>query len=245
MAFYICSVNDASPAPETAEPPDPAPDLGQDWTQRHLRMLERAGEMMMELAEVLQRRALEQAAADVVGEGAAAADKALAVTVGGIERVHRSLRRIIALETHIAEGVLARRLKAQIERAERAQARGLRIGERKRAVHDAVTLVAMEDRSERETERLFDAISDWIDTAADETFADERAVGEIVAGACRDLGLPIDLSLWTHEAWAIEEMLTRPPGSPYAAFRLIPRGPHAPIWPERDIPGLPPLADTG
>ena len=149
----------------------------------------------MELAEALQRRALEQAAADVVGEGAAAADQALAVTIGAIERVHRTLRRIIALETHIAEGALARQLKAQIERAERAQARRRRIGERKRAVHDAVTLVAhMEDRS-----------------------------------------------------WAIEEMNTRPSGSPYAAFRLVPRTPHAPIWPERDIPGLAPLtmADTG
>ena len=242
MMFYFCSVIDAPPMPETAEPPDPS----QDRTQRHLRMLERAGEMMMELAEVLQRRALEQAAADVVGEGAAAADQALAVTVGGIERVHRTLRRIMAMETHIAEGALARQLKAQIERAERAQARRQRIGERKRAVHDALTHVAhMEDRSERETEQLFDAIRDWIDTAAEQTFADERAVGEIVAGACRDLGLPIDLSLWTDEAWAIEEILTRPKGSPYAAFRLIPRTPHAPIWPERDIPGLPPLADTG
>ncbi len=72
-------------------------------------------------------------------------------------------------------------------------------------------------------------------------------MGEIVAGACRDLGLPIDLSLWTDEDWAIEEMNTRPPGSAYAAFRLVPRTPHAPIWPERDIPGLAPpaLADTG
>ena len=59
--------------------------------------------------------------------------------------------------------------------------------------------------------------------------------------------LPIDLSLWTDEDWAIEEMNTRPSGSPYAAFRLVPRTPHAPIWPERDIPGLAPLtmADTG
>ena len=227
----------SSPPPETAEPATPDP--SQERRERLVRRLERLGDMGMELAEALHRQAMEQAAAG---------DTALSATVAAFDRVNRLLRRTFALEERIAEGILAAQRKAQAQRAEQAAQRQARISERKRTVHDAVThVVYFEDRDKEATERLFDDIDNWVDAAEQALFADDRPIGALVAQACRDVGLPIDLGLWIDRKWATDEWNARPPGSPYTAYRLAAAAnpaPGAPIWPERPIPGLPEVGQS-
>jgi len=46
----------------------------------------------------------------------------------------------------------------------------------------------------------------------------ERPFGEVVALICRGLGVEPDWEAWAAEPWAQEEIRTRPPTSPYAAW---------------------------
>ena len=132
-----------SPPPETAEssPPDPCPDLGEDRTQRHLRLLERFAEINLAAAEALGERIVRRAGEEDPETPAerAAADAALGALSLGLERVGRSLRRALAMEALVAEQGLARRLMAQAERAQKAAARRERVLERRNAVHVAMT----------------------------------------------------------------------------------------------------------
>ncbi|MGB8841121.1 MAG: hypothetical protein WCC64_08600, partial [Aliidongia sp.] len=49
-----------------------------------------------------------------------------------------------------------------------------------------------------------------------------RPVGALVAGICTDLYLDPDWHLWQHERWAVKEIRTQPPGSPYVGWQSEP-----------------------
>ena len=239
--FYICSVFDAaSPAPDLA-PPDPGPDLGQDRTQRHLRLLERFAEINLAAAEALGERIVRRAAEEDPETPAerAAADTAIGALALGLERVGRSLRRALAMETLVAEQGLARELMAQAERAKQAVARRERVTERRNAVHVAMTgAIDRPARPETEVDRLLDDLNDWMDVQDDEAFAGEGPLGAILWSACQALDLSLDLTVWEHEDWAGQEIVQRPPGSPFRAHRVT-RGPPDITWSEPDPRDLP------
>ena len=238
--FSICSVFDAaSPASESSTP-DPA----QDRTQRQLRLLERFAEINLVAAEALGDRIVRRAAEADPETAAerAAADAALGSLALGLERVGRSLRRCLAMETLTAEQGVARGLLAQAERAQKAAARRERVSERRGAVQVAMTgAIDRPDRPAAEVDRLLDDLNDWMDVQDDDAFAGERPIGAILWTACQALDLPVDLTVWEHEDWAAEEIVQRPPGSPYRAHRVT-RGPPGLSWSEpdpRDLPDLP------
>ncbi len=243
--FYICSVFEAaSPAPDLA-PPDPAPDQGQDRTQRHLRVLERFAEINLAAAEALGERIVRRAAEEDPDTPAerAAADAALGALSLGLERVGRSLRRALAMEALAAEQGLGRQMLAQAERAQKAAARRERVAQRRGAVQVAMTgAIDRPARPEAEVDRLLDDLNDWMDAADDEAFAAEGPLGALLWDACKALDLPVDLTVWEQEDWADEEIVQRPKGSPFRAHRVT-RGPPGLTWsdpPEPpDLPGLP------
>ena len=226
--FYICSVFDAaSPAPDLA-PPDPSPDLGEDRTQRHLRTLERFAEINLAAAEALGERIVRRAAEEDPETPAerAAADAALGALSLGLERVGRSLRRALAMEALVAEQGLGRRLLAQAERAQKAAARRERVLERRNAVQVAMTdAIDRPARPETEVDRLLDDLNDWMDVQDDDAFAGEGPLGALLWTACQAVELPVDLTVWEHEDWAAEEIVQRPPGSPFRAHRVTRGGP--------------------
>ena len=159
----------------------------------------------------------------------------IAATTLAMDRAGRFVRRAVALEEKLADGVLAAELKAQEARAAQAAARRERVNERRNTVATGM-LELIDDAQVRpvaEIDRLMDDLYDRLDDEPDETFADERPIGAILWRLCRELKLPVDLAAWENEAWAAEEIVERPPDSPYTAYRVTPRGPDTPIWSER------------
>ena len=228
------------PPPETAEPltPDPAPDSvsdsGQDRRDRLVRRMERLGDVGMEVVEALGRRVVRLAEA----ESDAVVVSDIAATTLALDRMGRFVRRAVAQEDKLADGALAAELRAREERAAKAAARRERVAQRRNTVHLAMNEAIGDDtvRPKAETERLLDDLDDLLDLEPDETFADERPIGAILWRLCRQLKLPVDLAAWEDEEWAAEEIVARPPDSPYTAYRVIPRGPAAPdtpIWTQR------------
>jgi hypothetical protein len=65
-------------------------------------------------------------------------------------------------------------------------------------------------------ERLEKALDERLEAIEDD---DDRPVGAIVAEICEALGIEPDWSLWQDEDWALEEALTKAPGSPYGQGR--------------------------
>jgi hypothetical protein len=224
-------IDTAALPPETAEPLAP-PDAAQALARRRLRQLGRLIEMDLEYAEVLHARRMEPAETpDQIKD----ADTAGAL----LDKVHRTLRRDIALEAKLADGSLVRELKLQEDRAARAAERQERVRERRLtvsvAMNEALHSPTVCPRSE--IGRLSDDLNDWMDREPDETFAKQGPIGAILWRAFREHGLPVDLGAWDNEDWAADEMAHSIPGSPYAAWRAT-RGPNPPsfgpmLWSEQ------------
>ena len=159
----------------------------------------------------------------------------IAATALALDRVGRFVRRAVALEEALAEGVLAAKLKAKEDRAAKAAARRERVAQRRNAV--ATSMLGLIDDSQvrptAEIERLLDDLHDRLDLEPDETFAGEGPIGAILWRLCKALQIPVDLAAWENEDWAAEEIVERPPDSPFTAYRITRRGPDTPIWSER------------
>ncbi|HEX7760157.1 MAG TPA: hypothetical protein VF459_11685 [Caulobacteraceae bacterium] len=225
-----------TPPSETADPPYPNPELSGDRTQLRLRQLNRLIEMDLEYAEVLHARRMVPAETPAPTLDETRAADAAAVM---LDKVHRTIRRDIALEAKLADGSLVREMKLKQERAAMAAERQERVRERRLTVsvsmNEALNSPTVCPRAD--IERLSDDFSDWMDREPDETFADQRPIGAILWRACREHGLPVDLGVWHNEDWATDEMAYSIPGSPYAAWRTT-RGPNPPsfgqmLWSEQ------------
>ncbi len=227
----------ALPSASTA-PNEPEPERAEDRVRDRARAsAERAERQMMwleELAEigmVLAREIREQAV-----QPAEPADLGQELDTLGPDyaRVAHAVRQTIALEKLIDKELLALEEKQAATEAERRTAevehrafvqQGYQIRRRKivqravrRAIDHAVAL-AEADADEIDEEDVENTYSAMYETLRDYEACGElkdRPFGEIIARICRDLGINPDLSLWQDEPWAVEEMRTKPKGSPYA-----------------------------
>jgi hypothetical protein len=202
-----------------------------------LRMLEELAEIGMTLARAVQQQVLDQAAA----EPAEAAEQPGAGNLALVfSRISRAVRQTIALEAKLAEEGRTRDEQTAAEQARRAVVDGRERKQRRRAqakrfIEQAVDIEAADHDAAEELlweldERLDDVEADFAD----------RPIGEIVARICRDMGLAPEWSLWAKEEWAVEEIATRPPGSPFTGLRSV-------MAAEREPPPPPPpsAAATG
>jgi hypothetical protein len=179
-------------------------------TARHLRGLAELGEIGMELARLVRRQAVEQAAANPDG----AVDESLGLVFA---RIARAVRQTFALEARLADD---RRM------AQAAETR-LHVERRKTKVRTAVERVLDAEAGEGDAENLFYDLTERLETDYDDADFADRPIGELVARICRDLGVTPDWSLWQDEDWAIEARSTE---------SAVPGG-REPAQPERNASG--------
>jgi hypothetical protein len=197
--------------------------------ERHLGILTELTDLCMGLARVTQAKAVAQAVAPEEPAKAGKADPVLAFT-----RVARAVRQTIALEAQLAEDHRTRGEKTETARKQRAAAardehRANQLDKVERVVE--ATLDAKAGKDWRERERLEDEFRERLKDFDDYAHCGKRPIGEIIARICRDLGVTPDWARWVDAAWAGDEMATKPPGSPYAAWPPAPD--HRPVAPAR------------
>jgi len=226
----------AAPDAETPFDPDAV------RTERHLFMLNRLGEIGMELAEVTaaQARVQRDVMAGVSNPGALT-PVGQGDFASAFAKISRSVRMTIMLEDKLAKALRLRqagiaerhaanrRARLEAEWAREAQAAEDRIDDRQDAILDAVREVIRAERPERlEQEPLMRSLDRlWaLDLEGDvfaqpdlyiQTGGDAALVSKQIAVHCKVLGLKPDWERWRGSFWAVEEAERGAAGSPYAA----------------------------
>jgi hypothetical protein len=207
-------------APDAADLDTPAMAAAQgaiDRAERHLRMLERLGDIAMDLAESLGRNAkaqVEEADAD----DAAGAAKPDPDPVAAFNKMAQTVRRTIALEARLAAGVKAAR---EGFIADRAARREDHVAARTKAViycfHDAYASECPKDQYLERVENLMEDVEETLRDA--EEFRDflDRPVGESVAKLCAIFALDPGACVLDGETWIVR----RPPTS--LEYQLVER----------------------
>jgi hypothetical protein len=218
----------------TITPASVRPGDGQTWARpalvRQLEVLGELAEAGLRMALAIERQATEAPPQD---EAAPKAPPSLEALARAYARAARAVRMTVLLQSKVIKDLqfldtqialddarVAKtwamqppdeRLKARVERIVERIAEADRPGDR-----DAVHRLVVEAG-----ERLDD----------DDIYGDllSRPVGEIVARICRDLGLDPDWTRLAEEAWAIDEIASGAPSSPFASLpRPIRAGPEPP-----------------
>ena len=195
-----------------------------------MRMLEQAAELGLDILHEVRRRALAHGA---VSPAEAAQTLAPEGDLGLVyPRIQRAIRQAVALharleaEFHVRAAEEAQRIAAAPPAIDPAAER------RERAVKRAVTKAIERgdyDLNCRGDFNLLEDLDDRMDEFDDLDDDGQRPIGAVVESLCKVLGLQFDPALWEHEPWAIEEIKTKPAGSPYLAW------PTQDDWPDPDL----------
>lgn len=206
--------------------------------ERQLVVLGRLAEAGLNIALIVERRAMaaDAAAAVTPDAGPEAAHVAAPVAPSGdvalaYARVSRAVRLTLALQGRVVKELQALNEEAAKRRirgeAEAGRARREAEAQRKARVERIVErLIRAEARDEAEGERLADEAYERLDS--DDIYGQltERPVSEIIARICRDLGLAPDWTQLADEAWAQDELAGAAAGAPLMTIRwLDPPGP--------------------
>jgi hypothetical protein len=186
--------------PIAADAP-PVPDLAAE----PLRVLQRMREMALERLEALSERA--QLARE---DGR---DQALVELSAAADKSERSLRQIILLDVHLAQGKDVR-IKERAERKKRVEARKAEIADK---------LVDALDRPEygrERVERLYVEMDAWLAAHDDDPGLLDRPVWQTIEAITADLGVDIDWIIVRPNAWSEAVLTVKPPhrtGPPLSA----------------------------
>ena len=161
-----------------------------EWRARTLRHLVAIG---MDMARMLQDQARDAQGSD---PGVIGADLSLR-----FHRISRSIRMSLALDAKLVSGF----------QAEMKERKAAVLTERKALAKEAVSRLVDRDTPDRDLHR---ERSDRIEREDLEDFSD-KPVSEIIAIICADLGITPDWQAWSLEPWALEELRSGVPGSPY------------------------------
>jgi hypothetical protein len=193
----------------------------EDKRRWRMDMLERLAELTMEWAQAAQRDAMEarRDAQNGLEMPTAKADPGLTFI-----RAAKAVRQTLALHARFEKDDLKGYRERQAREAPREAVEdeddafydAARSRRRKDAVQRAVERVIDAEVDPGEHESLYEELNERLDDY--EPFVDfgEISVGEMVFRLCRDFGFEPDWQRWSIEPWAIEEIQTRPKGSPYA-----------------------------
>ena len=183
----------ASPTPDRERDSDSAPTA----TTEDAEMLRELAQIGMRLARLVEENAEAKMALDPA-TNLGRVDQAFA-------KLARSVRQTLALKAKLAE--MAAKRAAAVESGEKHQADASRLYWRKvklaRAVEESISAEAENGRTDAEHllgdlhERLEDA-----DILAD---LGARPMGEMVAGICDDLGIPVNRDVWRAKGWYLTE----------------------------------------
>ena len=204
------------PSSPQTRPADPL-----DLASEDVRLLARMAALgeRMAMVVVAQAEARQQADADAPGLTPTfdAAEMSLS-----LERVGRYVRRNLALKRRFqAEDETGLKLRV----AERRQ----RMMSRRSGIEVAlVRAIRSDGRSDDAHEALFNDLNDRLEILTDAE-VEARPVGAWVQRLAAKLHLPFDPLMFADESWAIDEIVARPTGSPYANphWNRPPRAPGA------------------
>ena len=197
MHYGACPDRMEEPAPPAETPAMAEAAASVERGERQRAMLARLAELGMALAE----RIVEQ----TTGEGAAEAGAAFA-------KVAQAVRRTLALETHLAEGLGGKRADLATQRAERrAKARSDHACDKTAAVIEAVSDAARERHGDTEAaERLIEEAEDLLDLGDEYREYLQRPVGETIVRLCATLALDPEWVIRSGAGWLVK---TPPIGS--------------------------------
>ena len=223
---------------ETFDVEAPFVDPGAARSERHLRLLQELAEIGMDLARVLRRQALAQAALQDVGEQAGVTEIVggqITLSIRGdaglvFSRIARAVRQTLALELRLEEEQTARaaglktawsqRRARVIQRREDAAMAPIRA--RREMVKDlAEQLIEAEVDDEDAAWEMTCDIHERLDD--DEAFDgyEDRPIGETLARICQDLGLSPDWTRLARKRWAAEEARSGAEGSPFVGVQNL------------------------
>ena len=144
-----------------------------------------------------------------------------------LESAGRFIRRNIALKHRLLHEATEHGRLAAGRRLQLAEARRVNLRDRHLAIGSAMMKAIRADgRSDDAHERLFNDLYDRLETLTDSE-VERSALGGIVQRLCRQVGVRFDPVMFTDQDWAVDEIITRPAGSPYADPRWN-RPPRAP-----------------
>jgi hypothetical protein len=177
--------------------------------ERHLRLLAELSEIGMTLARSLGELAQARIETELKGEVAPGRSEDAA---SAVEKMAQTVRRTLALEAKLAEGVKARRQRLVTDCAERRAARAAAhktaVGEAiMEGLHDAYAADCSDDEYHELAERLLDDAKEYLDDADEMRGYLDRPVGETVARLCAAMGLDPDACEPDGDAWRVR----RPP----------------------------------
>jgi hypothetical protein len=203
----------SSPENRPAGPQDPA--------SEDVRLLARMAALGERMAMIVVAQAEARQQADADAPGLTPTFDAVEMSTS-LERVGRYVRRNLALKRRFqAEDETG--LKVRV--AERSQ----RVLHRRSYIELAlVRAIRADGRSDDAHEALFNDLNDRLEILTDDD-VEARPVGAWVQDICTQLRLPFDLMRFADESWAIDEIVERPAGSPYADphWNRPPRAPGA------------------
>jgi hypothetical protein len=215
--------------PKTASPAanDPSPDRPESHVRAddpaaadigwRLGMLRELAEIGMEVARAVRDEVVAQPAPDQPGE----TDRDRAALVLALSRISRAVRMTLALHAQFTEdhrllGEQSAAERKQRAATARAEHRAHQLDKVERVIN--VTLDAKAGKNWQERDRLDDGLRERLKDFDDYALCGDRSIGEIIARICRDLGVTPDWQRWIDADWARDEIATKPPGSPYAAW---------------------------
>ncbi|MGB8841532.1 MAG: hypothetical protein WCC64_10710 [Aliidongia sp.] len=157
------------------------------------------------------------------------AERALADLAIAYYRIARAIQFNLTLETRITE---EHRNRAACERAARAERCAIGETTRRNRLKDKVERVVKQaiDNEVPPIDRkdVRSKIHECLQEFDDDPDFTSRSVGEVAASVCGDLCLDPAWIWWEHEAWAVREIRTQPPGSPYVGWQPEPDDEPAP-----------------
>jgi hypothetical protein len=133
-----------------------------------------------------------------------------------LESIGRFVRRCLALKHRfLHEQTEQGRLAAQ-RRIEQAEARRVNIRDRHLAIGSAlIKAIRADGLSDDAHERLFNDLEDRLERLTDSE-VELQSLGGIVKRLCNQLNVPFEPMMFESQAWAVDEIIARPQGSPYA-----------------------------
>ena len=177
--------------------------------ERHLRMLAELAEIGMRVARLLGEVVEARIETETKPDGAPARSEDAAAA---LDKMAQTVRRTLALEARLAEGVKARREKLITERDERRAAskaahetaHGDAIIE---GLHDAWAATCPDAEYNDIADRLLDDAREYLDDADEMRGYLDRPIGETVTRLCAAMGLDPDACEPDGETWRVR----RPP----------------------------------
>ncbi len=183
----------ASPTPHRERDSDSAPTAASEDAE----MLRELAQIGMRLARLVEENAAAKMALDPAAD-LGRADQSFA-------KIARSVRQTLALKAKLAE--MAAKRDSAVESGETHQAESARLHWRKVKLVHAIeeTISAEAENGRTDAEHLLTDLHERLEDPDILADLPARPMGEMVAGICDDLGIPVNRAVWQAKGWYLTE----------------------------------------